>query len=50
MTYGFIMNTPKVSWSSFNFVGSVSEALQKKVEFDTDINSAALGEWYWGAG
>lgn len=48
-TYGYITATPKPGWSNFNFVGAIQEALAVAVNFDTDVNGAALGEWRWGA-
>lgn len=49
-TYGFITSTPKVAWRNFNIVASVSGALPVRVNFDTDVNGAALGEYFWGHG
>lgn len=49
LTYGYITATPKPGWSNFNFVGAIKEALTVPVNFDTDVNGAALGEWRWGA-
>lgn len=48
-TYGYVTATPKPGWSNFNFVGAIQEALAVAVNFDTDVNGAALGEWRWGA-
>jgi fructokinase len=48
-TYGYVMETVKPGWSYFDFVGSLKRALGLPVGFDTDVNSAALGEHYWGA-
>ncbi len=48
-TYGFITTTPKPGWANTDFAGRVSEALGLPVNFDTDVNAAALGEHTWGA-
>ncbi len=48
-TYGYITATPKPGWSNFDFVGAIQDALAVAVNFDTDVNGAALGEWRWGA-
>ncbi len=47
--YGFIRTTPKPGWSNVDMVGPVRRALGVPVEFDTDVNGAALGEGRWGA-
>ncbi|MGH3933868.1 MAG: ROK family protein [Pseudonocardiaceae bacterium] len=47
--YGFITNSPKPGWSNVDIVGPVRGALGVPVEFDTDVNGAALGESRWGA-
>lgn len=48
-TYGFITKTPKQGWSDINIVGAISQELNLPVAFDTDVNSALLGEHRWGA-
>ncbi|WP_280521357.1 ROK family protein [Paenibacillus mangrovi] len=48
-TYGRITTTPKPYWSNFDFVGHMSSHFQVPIEFDTDVNGAALGEYTWGA-
>jgi predicted NBD/HSP70 family sugar kinase len=48
-TYGWITSSPKAEWRDFDFVGTVRTALGVPVAFDTDVNSAALGEYRWGA-
>lgn len=49
-TYGYITTTPKAGWGHVDFRGPVAQALDVPVGFDTDVNSAALGEYRWGAG
>jgi len=49
-TYGRILPTPKPGWSNVDVVGALKAALGVPVEFDTDVNGAALAEWRWGAG
>jgi len=48
-TYGFITSTPKPGWAHTDIVGPVRQALVVPVQFDTDVNAAALGEGRWGA-
>jgi fructokinase len=47
--YGFITATPKPGWQNTDLAGPLRAALQVTVEFDTDVNAAALGETRWGA-
>lgn len=48
-SYGYITATPKPGWSNFDFVGTIRKEFDIPIGFDTDVNGAALGEWYWGA-
>jgi fructokinase len=48
-TYGFITSTPKPGWAHTDIVGVVRQSLGVPVQFDTDVNAAALGEGRWGA-
>lgn len=48
--FGYITSTPKPGWRNTDFVGTLKQALQIPVAFDTDVNVAALGEHTWGAG
>lgn len=47
-TYGHITSTPKLPWRNYNIVGTLSEALQVPIGFDTDVNASAIGESTWG--
>lgn len=48
-TYGYITSTPKISWRNYDILGTLKKALpQIPMQFDTDVNGAALGEHYWG--
>jgi fructokinase len=49
-TYGYITTTPKDAWRNCDFAGTVRRALGVPVAFDTDVDTAALGEARWGAG
>jgi fructokinase len=46
-TYGYITTTPKPGWSRVNLRGKIRRALDLPVAFDTDVNAAAFGEFYW---
>lgn len=48
-TYGYITTTPKPGWQNTDLAGAIRRALDVPVEFDTDVNAAALGEHRWGA-
>lgn len=49
-TYGHILPTPKPGWTNANVVGILRSAFDIPINFDTDVNGAALGEWRWGKG
>lgn len=49
-TYGHILATPKPGWANTDVVSPFRAALGVPVRLDTDVNSAALGEWRRGAG
>ncbi len=49
-TFGFITKTNKTGWTNTNFLGVLKKELNIPIEIDTDVNAAALGEYYWGAG
>ena len=49
-TYGYITNTPKVAWQNFDIVSSIRLVCNGPLNFDTDVNAAALCEQLWGAG
>jgi fructokinase len=46
-TYGYITTTPKPGWSQVDLCGSFRRALDLPIAFDTDVNAAAFGEYYW---
>jgi fructokinase len=50
VTYGFITDTTKLGWSNTDFLGKLKDNLKIPIVIDTDVNVAALGEYYWGAG
>ncbi|WP_096438718.1 ROK family protein [Alteribacter populi] len=47
--YGYVLNTPKVKWKNFHFLGELESQYNVPVFLDTDVNVAALGEFTWGA-
>lgn len=49
-TYGYITNTPKLPWRHFDFVGTVKREFDIPIAWTTDVNAAAYGEAYLGAG
>lgn len=49
-TYGYITNTPKLLWRNFDFLGVVKERYSIPVAWTTDVNAAAYGEYWDGAG
>ena len=49
-TYGHITKTPKAYWSDYNLIGELKKHFDVPMEFDTDVNGAALAEAWWGAG
>lgn len=48
-TWGRITTTPKPGWADTDVVALLHAALGLPIVFDTDVNSAALGEHRWGA-
>jgi fructokinase len=46
---GFITTTPKPGWANTDLAGAIRRAFNVPVQFDTDVNAAALGEHTWGA-
>lgn len=46
-TYGYITTTPKPNWQQADLRGRIQTALKVPVAFDTDVNAAAFGEYYW---
>ena len=48
-TYGYITATPKKYWSNTDVVGFYQREFNVPVEFDTDVNGSALGEFLYGA-
>ncbi len=47
-TYGYITSTPKKGWNNYNIVGELEKHFNIPINFDTDVNGAALGEAKWG--
>ena len=48
-TYGYITTTPKIDWAQTDLYGKIHQAFKIPVAFDTDVNAAAFGEYYWVA-
>jgi fructokinase len=48
-TWGRITTTPKHGWADTDLVAGLRETFDLPIAFDTDVNTAALGEHCWGA-
>src|SRR5205807_1634302 len=51
--YGHVLPTPKPGWSNESVLPRLAAGLdlpRGRVQWDTDVNAAALGEARWGAG
>jgi fructokinase len=48
-TWGHVTTTPKPGWAHTNIAAEIRRRLAVPVQFDTDVNAAALGEHRWGA-
>jgi len=48
-TYGNITSTPKPGWANYPFVETMKSVFNVPIEFNTDVNAAALGELMHGA-
>ena len=48
--FGTITTTPKLAWRDVNIVAALKKAFALPLVFDTDVNAAAVGEYYFGAG
>lgn len=48
-TYGFITNTPKIAWQNFDIVSSIKSVFNGPINFNTDVNAAAICEQLWGS-
>lgn len=49
LTFGYITSTPKPGWANTDILGTIKNALNVPVVFDTDVNGAALGEHRFGS-
>jgi fructokinase len=49
-THGFITSTTKPGWRNTDVAGRLQRELNVRVQLETDVNAAALGEYTWGAG
>jgi fructokinase len=48
--WGFITRTPKPGWSNTDLAGPFARRFGCRVDFDSDVDAAALAEHLWGAG
>ncbi len=48
-TWGYVTTTPKPGWRHTPVAPVIAEQLDLPVAFDTDVNTAALGEQRWGS-
>jgi fructokinase len=49
LSYGHVTSTPKPGWNNADFLGRIREKFDVPIGWDTDVNTAALGEHAWGA-
>jgi fructokinase len=49
-TWGHVTTTPKPGWQDVALAPVIAERLGVPVRFETDVATAALGEYRWGAG
>jgi len=47
--YGYITTTPKAGWANTDVLSLLAATLNIPIKLDTDVNCAALGEYYFGA-
>lgn len=47
--YGRILDTPKPGWSNTDIVGYFSDIFSFPIAFQSDVNGAAIGEYYLGS-
>ena len=45
--FGSITATPKPGWANANILGEFRRAFDIPLAFDTDVNAACFGEYYW---
>jgi len=48
--FGLLVTESKKGWKGVNIVTNLSERLGVNILIDTDVNAAAIGEYYYGAG
>lgn len=46
-TFGYITTTPKPGWSQVDLLGEVKRGLKVPAYLETDVNAAAMGEYFW---
>ena len=49
-TWGHVTTTPKLGWAHTPVAPVLRDRLGVTIQFDTDVNAAAVGEHRWGAG
>ena len=49
-TFGYITSTPKLAWQNYDFIGELKRHLNVQINWNTDVNAAAYGEYYFGHG
>jgi fructokinase len=48
VSYGHILDTPKLAWKQYDLLGSLKRALNIPIGIDTDVNASCLGEMTFG--
>lgn len=49
-TYGSVLHTPKINWRNYPLLDKLQHDFSVPVYLDTDVNTACLGEYNYGAG
>jgi len=47
-TYGYILNSSKLKWVNYDFLGAFKKEMDIPMGFDTDVNGSCLGEVTYG--
>ena len=48
--YGILVSESKGGWKGINIFSEFSNNINTKISIDTDVNAAAIGEYFYGSG